>query len=121
MPNFEAKIGKEKSPDGALRELVTALLKQCPNKKRPQIAGEMSLHAGQQISKRMLDDWTAESKKPARFPACFVQAFCEVTQDDRLQRHLLSERLRRLLSLGESVEDLINSEGRKKSQRRAKR
>jgi hypothetical protein len=57
----------------------------------------------------MLDDWTAESKKRARFPACFVQAFSEVTEDDQLQRHLLSERLLDLLAIGESVAEAAGS------------
>lgn len=120
MPNSEAKIGTQKNPDAAMRKLLTELLKQS-SKSRAQIAEEISVHAGQRISKRMLDDWTAESKKPARFPACLVQVFCEVTGNDQLQRHLLSERMRRLLSVGESVENLIASDGRKKPQRRSKR
>ena len=120
MPNSEAKIGRLENPDSAMRELLTRLVRQS-SKSRTQIAEEISVHVGQRISKRMLDDWTAESKKPARFPACFVQAFCEVTQSDQLQKHLLSERLRKLLSVGESVENLMNSEGQSKSQRRSKR
>jgi hypothetical protein len=49
----------------------------------------------------MLNDWTSEAKKPARFPASFVQAFCETTGDDRLARHVVSPRLRCLIELGE--------------------
>jgi hypothetical protein len=120
MPNFDPKIGTQKNPDAALRELLTTLLRQSA-KSRAQIAEGISVHVGQRISKRMLDDWTAESKKPARFPSCFVQAFCEVTENDQLQRHLLSERLQRLLSVGETVESLINSNDRTKLRRRAKR
>jgi hypothetical protein len=116
MPNFEAKIGKAQTPDSALRELLSHLLRQS-SKSRAQIAEEVSVHVGQRISKDMLDDWTAESKKPARFPAFLIPAFCEITGSDELQRHLLSERLRRVLSVGESVEKLLDSEGRKKPKR----
>lgn len=120
IPNFEAKIGTQRNADAALRRLLTDLLKQS-SKSRAQVAEEISVHAGQRISKRMLDDWMAESKKPARFPACLVQAFCEVTGNDQLQRYLLSERMRQLLSVGESVENLIGLDRRKKPPKRPKR
>jgi hypothetical protein len=106
MPNLEEKIGTGCLPDDVLRNLVTVLIRQS-NLSRDAIAEKLSLLVAQPISKRMLDDWTAGSKKRARFPACFVQGFCEVVGNDRLQRHLLSDRLRDLLSLGESMERLI--------------
>ncbi|SRR6266487_2526714 len=40
-------------------------------------------------------------RKPA-FPARLVESFCQVTQDDALQRHVLGERLRLLLEVGET-------------------
>jgi len=84
---------------------------------RTEIAEELTLHVGQPTSKRMLDDWTAESKKRARLPACYVEALCEITNDDRLQRHLLSERLRELLRLGESAEKVILRNKARRSKR----
>jgi len=56
---------------------------------------------GVKITPFMLDSYTAESKKPARFPAAFVAGFCEVTGSDELQRYLLGARLRELLELGD--------------------
>jgi hypothetical protein len=116
MPKMPEKIGTSRCSDTPVRNLITEVIKRS-GMKRLAIAEKLSLHVGQPISKRMLDDWTAESKKRARFPACFVQAFCEITNSDQLQRHLLSDRLRRLLSLGESVETLLSSEKRDKAVR----
>jgi hypothetical protein len=61
----------------------------------------MSLHAAQPISERMLNDWTAESKKPARFPAIFIKAFCDVTGSDELQRFFMSPRDLKLVEFAE--------------------
>jgi len=97
---LDDEIGKQEAPDSALRRLLTASIKRS-GKTHAKIAGEMTLHTRQRISKRMVDDWTAQSKKPARFPAAFVVAFCEVTGSDELQRHLLSARLRELLEVGD--------------------
>lgn len=49
------------------------------NKSRFEVAGEMSHLLGQDVSKFMLDAWTAESKEGHRMPAEFLPAFCEVT------------------------------------------
>lgn len=43
----------------------------------------MSHLVGQEISKYMLDAWTAESKDGHRMPAEFLPAFCLVTEDRR--------------------------------------
>ena len=98
-------IGTQEAPDGALRRLLTASIKRSM-KTHAKIAAEMTLHTRQRISKRMVDDWTAGSKKPARFPAAFVVAFCEITGDDRLQRFLMSPRQRELFELGERVSNM---------------
>ena len=51
----------------------------------------------------MLDDFTslskgdAQTKTPARFPAAWIEAFCLVTGDDRLQLHVMGARNRRLI------------------------
>jgi hypothetical protein len=100
IPKSDEEIGRGDTKDAVIRRLLADAIKGSA-KRRPQIAQEMSLRVGQRISKRMLDDWTAESKKPAKFPAAFVGAFCEVVHDDALQRHILGGRLRRLLELGE--------------------
>lgn len=54
---------------------IIQCIKQCPLS-RWEIAGKMSALLNQEISKYMLDTWTAESKEYHRFPAEFVPAFC---------------------------------------------
>jgi len=62
--------------DRIFRESVSEALKKCPLS-RYQVAARMSELTGQEITKAMLDSWTAESKEQHRFPAIFVPAFCE--------------------------------------------
>ncbi len=116
MPKTTEKIGTRPVADEILRALLTKAIKRSP-KSRVQIAEAVSLHSGHAISKRMLDDWTAESKKRARLPAAFIEALCEVLADDSLQRAIMGKRLCQLVRLGEmEVErETIRAEiGRKK-------
>lgn len=62
--------------DSQFRELISQALKNCPLS-RWQVAARMSELTGQEITKAMLDSWTAESKEAHRFPAIFLPAFCE--------------------------------------------
>lgn len=62
--------------DRFFREAISEALKNCPLS-RYQVAARMSELAGQEITKAMLDSWTAESKEGHRFPAIFLPAFCE--------------------------------------------
>lgn len=62
--------------DRRFREEISLALKQCPLS-RWQVAARMSELTGQEITKAMLDSWTAESKEAHRFPAIFLPAFCE--------------------------------------------
>lgn len=50
---------------------------------------------------RMLDQFTAESRRPYRFPAAWVVPFCRITGDDSLQRLLLGPNLAGALRVGE--------------------
>jgi hypothetical protein len=123
IPNPEGKIGTHQSLDSALRGLLTNLLAQYSkrsNKSREQIAEEMSVHTGLRISKRMLNDWTAESKKPARFPAFLIESFCEVTGDDRLQRWAVGKRLGAFLELGELCARILKQDKQIERTRRRK-
>jgi len=47
---------------------------------RPQIAGEMSHLLGVDVTKTIIDAWTAESKEGYRIPAEYLPAFCRVTE-----------------------------------------
>ena len=64
--------------DTTFREVISEALKRCP-RSRWEVAGRMSELTGQEITKSMLDSWTAESKEGHRFPAIFLPAFCEAT------------------------------------------
>lgn len=99
MPNCEPRIGLQ---DSELRELLSFLIKQS-RLGREQIAEEMGKSLGQpgSLSRRMLDDWTSECHKSARFPAFFIKAFCEATGNDQLQRWAAGPRLHKLIVLAE--------------------
>lgn len=64
--------------DRQFREAVSLDLKGC-TLSRYGVAARMSELTGQEISKAMLDAWTAESKENHRFPAIFLPAFCSAT------------------------------------------
>jgi len=64
--------------DRQFREAISDALKRCPLS-RYQVAAKMSELTGCDITKTMLDSWTAESKENHRFPAIYLPAFCEAT------------------------------------------
>ncbi|MDI3547919.1 MAG: hypothetical protein PWR10_1571 [Halanaerobiales bacterium] len=61
-----------------LQEMLSEGLKQYKGS-RYDAAAKMSELVGQEITKTMLDSWTAESKTNHRFPAEYLPAFCQVT------------------------------------------
>lgn len=62
--------------DLLLRETIAQAIKECPLS-RFQIAARMSELLGVEVSKTMIDAWTAESREGVnRFPACYLPAFC---------------------------------------------
>ena len=63
-----------------LKTNITAVIKKCPLS-RYQIAGRMSELLDHEITKAMIDAWTAESKEGHRFPAEYIPAFCAATGD----------------------------------------
>jgi hypothetical protein len=62
--------------DRAFREAISEALRWSPLS-RYQVAARMSELTDTDITKTMLDSWTAESKVQNRFPAVFLSAFCE--------------------------------------------
>jgi len=78
----ESERSKTDPQDGAFdidsqyREVITSCLKNCPLS-RYQVAARMSELLGREITKSMLDSWTAESKDGHRMPAIFLPAFCQ--------------------------------------------
>lgn len=102
-PKISQKIGLQ---DNEVRKLLSKLIRQC-SKKRRQIAEELSNLTGLHITERMLDDWTSECHRSARFPAFLAEPFCRVIGNDELHRYLVSERLREVIELGEKAERLL--------------
>lgn len=64
---------------------------------RYQVAARMSELTGQEISKAMLDAWTAESKTPWRFPFEYAAAFESACDTTCLQELLGRKRGSRIL------------------------
>ena len=63
--------------DLLLRETISQAIKESPLS-RFQIAARMSEILGLEVSKSMIDSWTAESREGInRFPACDLPAFCQ--------------------------------------------
>lgn len=102
-PKITACVGSPRSePDNALRELISTVLAEC-GLSRPQIATALSEKIGRTITVSQLNDYTARTKRTARFPAAYVPAFCTVTGDYRIARYLLAPEDRGLLDLGVEI------------------
>ena len=95
--------------DLAFRTLLSTVMAEC-GKTRSEIASCLTRKVGRDVKLSALNDFTATTKLGARFPACYVSAFCEVTGDDRLRHFLLNRKSQALLDLGEQT---LNAEGRK--------
>lgn len=91
---------KQTMGDADLRRLLAQMIRSCPLK-RPEICTRLSDLLGIRVSPFMLDCYTSESKKKARFPAAFIEPFCEVLGDDALQRRVMGARLRGIVELRE--------------------
>lgn len=73
-----------------LKECISRMLKQCPLS-RYQVAARMSELTGANVTRFMLDAWSAESKELHRFPAEFIPALCEATGSQEILE-LLTDR-----------------------------
>src|SRR5262245_51896415 len=102
MPKLREKLGRPPDPDANLRALTTELIRHCP-KSRAEIADEMSALLEQRVTVSMLNDYTSDAKKAARFPACFVRALCEATGDESLLDSLETAQRLRHLELGRAL------------------
>ena len=72
------------------RSALNAAIKQSPLS-RHLIAGRMSELLDRDITKAMLDSWTADSKDGWKFPAEYIPAFCMATEDVSMLDLLCSE------------------------------
>ena len=64
--------------DLPIREALSGAIKECQYS-RYQIAARMSELLAIEVTKSMIDSWTADSREGVnRFPACYLPAFCHV-------------------------------------------
>lgn len=95
---------------GVIRAILTEVIRAC-GKSRIQIAEEMSYLVGREVTERMLNGFTAESREDYRWPAELDRAFCTVTGDTRLLTcrvelhgfHVIDDDDLLLLELGRAV------------------
>lgn len=84
--------------DTELRSAISHDLKRAVNPctgselSRYQVAARMSELVGQEITKSMLDNWTAEAHEKHRFPAQFLPAFVIATGGQRRAFEVLSRK-----------------------------
>lgn len=85
-----------------MRKILSAAIK-ASGKKRDEIAAQMAAELKREVTASMLRDFTrsATRKRNVRFPAAWVPAFCNATNNDDLLRFLLSPELAAALELGE--------------------
>lgn len=102
LPSAPAPIGGSLDYATELRHVLTDALKRA-TRSRYEVAARMAELTGQQITKEMLDSWTAESKKPWRFPFEYAAAFEEATECICLQELLARKRGTRILIGKESL------------------
>lgn len=96
VPCAPAPVGGSLDYATELRCVLSDALKKTP-RSRHEVAARMSELTGQDISKSMLDAWTAESKSPWRFPFEFAAAFEVACESTHLQELLCRKRGSRIL------------------------
>src|ERR1051325_3032731 len=85
--------------------IVAATLRRCRKRiTREQVAEALGIssyllaaYASPSVRCREKESGQIILRRKAAFPARLIERFCEITEDDALQRHVLGERLRLLL------------------------
>jgi hypothetical protein len=90
LPQPEAPCPASLDLSKELRNLLSDALKKT-TKTRFEVAARMSELTGHEISKAMLDAWTAESRSPWRFPLEYATAF-EIGCDSYCLTELLARK-----------------------------
>lgn len=96
IPRAPAPVGGSLDYATELRCVLSEALKLTP-RSRHEVAARMSELTGQDISKSMLDAWTAESKSLWRFPFEYAAAFENACETTCLQELLGRKRGSRIL------------------------
>lgn len=100
------KLDTYQDIDGALRALMTRLIRECPLS-RQQIAEAMSLRIcpecdlgpGQPVTASMLYGFTAQHGRHARFPLLFALPFCATVGNFELLAFVLGDQAERVAEL----------------------
>jgi len=103
--------------DALLRKsLKCAMLSRDINEEK--LAAELTRRLGRTVNPALVNAWKAETKHRWHLPANLVPVICEILRDDRIQRLLLSDKLRDAVKFGESAPQVASllrnalSEGR---------
>jgi hypothetical protein len=114
-PNLSTETFPKSDPEivklGAkVRDLMTKAMKRAGINAK-EVAKQMSERlGGRPITESMIYELTRNGgqgqPREVRLPATWVAAFCEVTDDDQLQRWLAGPRLRELFEQGERLENM---------------
>ena len=114
-PNLPTETFPKSDPEivklgAAIRNLMSEAMRRC-RKPAPEVAEEMSKRLGRPITASMVYELTRNGmpQREIRLLATWVLAFCESTNDDRLQRLLAGPRLCALIAIGESVTEAAGS------------
>ena len=102
IPRAPALVGGSLDYASELRHCLSEALKKSP-KSRYEIAARMSELTGYDITKAMLDAWTAESRSPWRFPFEYAAAFEVACESICLQELLCRKRGSQILQGEESL------------------
>lgn len=96
IPQAPLPSGGSLNFDAQLRHALSDALKQC-KKDRYHVAADMSRLLGREVSKNMLDAYTAESRDAYNFPLNYVAAFEVATETFTLTQLLAAQRGCKLL------------------------
>lgn len=80
-----------------LAEMITDAMRRGVIRSRYDLAARVSELTGEEVTKAMIDSWTAESKEAWRFPFQFAAAFESACDSHRLQDLLSRKRGTRIL------------------------
>jgi|SRR6266850_2486822 len=89
-----------------IAEVLRRCRKRAPREKIAKALGIsiylLNAYACPSVRCREKDSGQIVLRRKAAFPARLIESFCQITQDDALQRYVLGERLRLLLEIGET-------------------
>jgi len=91
IPKPQSLLAASMDYNQELRHIISQTLKECPHD-RFAIAAEMSRLTGREVSKSMLDSWSAESRADWRFPLEFAPAFEVATSTYALTEFMARKR-----------------------------